>query len=292
MSREPATSERLSASEWLLRARARPPVQREFADSGIWIALDDVWRGFLTWPIWARVAQQDIAMRYKRSLIGPFWISLSLAAMIVGMAMLYSQIFNSPFKEYLTWLAVSMLCWNYLSITINESCGVLTDEGLLRALPVSITGLAGRVMMRNAIIFFHNLLTVAVMLIIFQVPIHLSALYAIPGILVYGLLGVLLGMMLGPICLRYRDVAQLIANFMQIAFFLTPIVWRPNQLGHRIAIVDANPLYQLLEIVRAPILGETIPQHTWVYVGLTISVCAILAFVIIAASRRRVFMWM
>lgn len=277
---------------WLLKPRRQARAHRPLDDTELWVGMHDIWSGLRTWPIWMRVARQDIGLRYKRSLIGPFWISLSLAAMVVGMALLYSQIFHTEFKGYLTHLAVSLLCWNYISVVINESCGVLADEGLLRALPVSITGLSGRMMMRNAIIFFHNLLTVVVMLLLFQAPFHLTALNAVWGIAVYAAFAVILGTILGPICLRFRDLAQVIANIVQIVFFLTPIVWQADQIGGRVAFVTMNPIYHLLEVVRAPILGQAVHSETWIFIGVMLTVGLCLSLITLSMTRRRVYMWM
>ena len=260
--------------------------------SGIGVGVRDIWQGLVTWPLWMRVAQQDIALRYKRSIIGPFWISLSLAAMIVGMSLLYSQIFKQDFKEYLIYLAVGLLCWNYLSAMINESCGVLIDDTYLRALPVSVVGLAGRAMMRNGIIFGHNLLTVLAMLLIFQAPFTWEALHAISGLVVYAIVGVLLGAILGPVCLRFRDLAQVISNILAILFFLTPIIWKPEQVAGRLALVELNPLFHLIELVRAPLLGKAVPLQSWLFVLATLGVLLLAALFVLSLTRRRIYMWM
>ncbi|MDP3675565.1 MAG: ABC transporter permease [Novosphingobium sp.] len=263
-----------------------------FSRGGLGVGLYDIWRGLVTWPVWMRLAQQDIALRYKRSVIGPFWISLSLAAMIIGMSLLYSQIFKTDFKEYLVYLSIGLLCWNYLSVMINESCVVLTDDTYLRALPVSVVGLAGRSMMRNGIIFAHNLLTVLVMLVILQAPFKLTAFHALSGVAVYAVFGVLLGSILAPICLRFRDVAQVISSVLGILFFLTPIIWKPDQVGGRVAIVEYNPIFHLIEIVRAPLLGHDVAPQSWAFVGLFLVVSLFTAILVLSVTRRRVYMWM
>jgi ABC-type polysaccharide/polyol phosphate export permease len=54
-----------------------------------------------------------------------------------------------------------------------------------------------------------------------------------------------------------------IANVLQVVFFLTPIFWSPETLPNRPAFVLFNPLYHLIEIVRAPLLGEVAPLVSW-----------------------------
>lgn len=260
--------------------------------TGLKIGLSDIWLGFLRSSIWWRMARQDISMRYKRSIIGPFWISISLAAMVVGLGLLYSQIFRTEFREYLVFLATGLFAWNYVSLVINEACGVLVEgEGMVRAFPVSITGLSIRMMLRNLIILAHNAITILLVLLLFRAPITWEALNIIPGLVVFAIFPVILGAVLGPICLRFRDIAQLIANVLQILFFMTPIIWQPDQIGGRVAFVMYNPIYHLIELIRAPLLNEHIQPESWIMVLVLIGLGSLAALVTLSLTRRRVFFW-
>ena len=71
---------------------------------------------------------------------------------------------------------------------------------------------------------------------------------------------------------RYRDVPQIILNIIQFLFFLTPIFWSPENLPQRPSFVHFNPLFHLIEIVRAPLLGKNAEIESWV-------ICMAMAFV-------------
>jgi ABC-type polysaccharide/polyol phosphate export permease len=257
------------------------------------VAVEDVVAGAQNWRVWMHMGFQDIQMRYRRSLIGPFWISLSLASMMLALTLVYSQIFHQPLRDYLTYLAPGLLAWTFIQQLVQESCGVITEnEGHLKNVPVPITSLAARMVWRNLVVFGHNLITVVILLVIFRVPPGPSALFAIFGVAVYALLGVGLGIVLGPISARYRDLPQVVQNVMQAFFFVTPIFWMPNASIGRTGIIDANPFYHLVELVRAPMLGHPLEPLTYAVVAACLAVVWLLALTTISYSKNRLYFWL
>ena len=193
--------------------------------------LSDFWATIQRWQVWYVLANQDIHMRYRRSMLGPFWISLSLGAMVLGMSLLYGQIFRMPFKEYISFLAPGFLCWFYLSSSVTDGCNAIVEnEANMRSVPIPISVTAARVAFRNLVIFLHNAVVVIFILAAFGQGLGPMAFFALGGVLLYVLLGYFVAIALGPICARFRDIPQVATNIMQIAFFLSPVMWRPVQL--------------------------------------------------------------
>lgn len=256
-------------------------------------AISDIRSGVAAWRIWVLLGYQDIQMRYRRSLIGPFWISISLITLIMTLAFLYSQIFGIPFKEYLSYLGIGLLAWYFLSALISEGCNAaLESEAHLRNVPLPLSTVALRVVFRSTIVFLHNLLAVVVMLAAFGIDVGWTALLAIPAIGLYLVLGTLLALVLGPLCARYRDLQQIVTNATQIVFFLSPIMWQASQASGRAAFVDGNPFYHLVEIVRAPILGELPSGRSWLVSLAVVVVLAIVALAYIPQAKRRLYLWL
>lgn len=255
--------------------------------------MGDIGAAVSRWRVWFLMANQDIGMRYRRSVIGPFWISLSLAAMVSGMALLYGQIFEREFSAYLTWLGCSFLAWLLLSALISEGCQIaIESEGQLRSIPIQLPVLAARVVHRNLVIFLHNALVIVGLFAIFGYAPAPSLVVAPLGVVMLLAFGFFIALVLGPLCLRFRDITQIIANILQISFFLTPIIWQPDQGNVRSVYVDANPFYHLIELVRAPILGHYPTALNWI-VAITVLVATIiLAFITLSVSRRKIFTWL
>jgi hypothetical protein len=68
---------------------------------------------------------------------------------------------------------------------------------------------------------------------------------------------------LGAICARFRDIPPIVGSVLQIGFFVTPIIWLPSQLGADDHWLLLNPFFDLLEVVRKPLLGATAGVHVW-----------------------------
>lgn len=248
---------------------------------------------FGRWRTWFLLGNQDIYLRYKRSVIGPFWISISLGAMILGMSLLFSQIYLIEFKDYLYWLAVSFLVWMLISGMMTETGSVLAEsESPLRNVRISQPTLVSRMVYRNFLIFLHNALVVAAVIIIFGYRPDWSMLWALPGLAVLLLMGFLYAISMSALCLRFRDISQVVSSILQIAFFLTPIIWQPSQGRVSAEFVLWNPFYHLIELVRAPLLGGA-PTLLNYQVSLgVVAVLAVTSLFALALTRRRVFLWL
>jgi len=242
---------------------------------------------------WMLMGNQDIGMRYRRSVIGPFWISIAMATMVVGIGTLYAEVMNQPYEEFLTYFGCGILAWTLLSSMINESCGIVVDsEGHLRSIPIPLTALASRMVYRNFVIFAHNALVVLIMLMVFGHQFTLYTPLALLGLAAYLPIGVCAALVLGPLCARFRDLTQVVASVIQIMFFLTPIFWVPGSNLSRPLVVEANPFFHLVEVVRRPLIGEPAAAPSWMVTLGVLAALFIASIVVLFISRRKIYLWL
>lgn len=245
------------------------------------------------WRTWFLMGNQDITLRYRRSLLGPFWISLAMAVLILGLGLLYSQIFHQPFKEFLAFLGAGLVAWYFLSNLMMEACAATTEaEGHLRALPLPIPIFAARVVYRNFLIFLHNLLVVIIMMLVLQRGISPTYLLVIPGVVIFCLFGFGLGVLVSPAAARFRDIPQVMATLLQLAFFVTPIFWRPSQISTSSPVVQLNPLYHMVELIREPLLGHAPSLNNYLVSLALVASVLVLAVINLAYTRRKIFLWL
>lgn len=253
----------------------------------------DFWAVLTRWRTWFLMGSQDISMRYRRSLLGPFWISLSMAVLVVGMALLYGKIFDQEFHQFLYWLSCGFLTWFFISGMVNEGMQIAIEaEGQLRSVPIPLPVLAARMVHRNVVIFAHNALVIIVMMALFGLRPTLYTLEVIPGVLTLTAVGFFVALVFGPICLRFRDVAQVVGNIIQIMFFLTPIIWKPDQGRVPEVVTQANPFFHLIELVRAPLLGSSPTLLNWEISLSVLATLAVLALFTLSLTRRKILIWL
>ncbi len=255
--------------------------------------LDDFVAIATRWRTWFLMANQDLALRYKRSVLGPFWISIAMAVMILGIGVLFAQVQRLETTTFLIFLGTGLLAWTLISACINEGAGlVIESEGHLRNVTLPVPLLAAKVVYRNLAIFGHNALIVGGMLLLLGAQPGPHVWQSGLALVVYVLLGVFVGVTLGPISARFRDLPLLVANLVQFAFFLTPIFWVPHSGLDRSLWLEANPFYHLVQIFRAPLLNEPVPTQSWT-VSLTILAGAALAAIVsLSLTRRKVYLWL
>lgn len=255
-------------------------------------ALEDLRLGFSRWRLPVALAQLDIRNRYRGSVLGPMWLTLSTAVTFIALGFLYATLFDMDLHEYLPFLVVSLILWTVFSQLITEACTSLTSaEGIIRQLPLPFTVHALRCVMRNAVIAAHNLPLILVVFLIFGINPGFTALLAIPGMLLFVLNGFALVLFLGMLCARFRDIGPIVGTVTQLAFFISPVIWKPELLKERQVWLVLNPVYDVMEVVRGPLLGQSPPPLIWAAaIGITAVACA-LSFAFFVRFRGRIAFW-
>ena len=109
----------------------------------------------------------------------------------------------------------------------------------------------------------HNVVVVVVVFAIFRVWPGAQAFRALPGAALWLADALAACLLLGTLGARYRDIPPIIASLMQIFFFISPIIWKPELISTGHAWLQLNPFYPLIEVVRRPLLGEHGAAHLW-----------------------------
>jgi lipopolysaccharide transport system permease protein len=256
------------------------------------LAMRDVGEGTRLLPLAWTLGWLDIRLRYRGSMLGPLWLTLSTGIMVGALGYLYAGIFHTDINSYLPFLALSLVLWGFLASVVSESCSAFTEsEGIVRAVRMPFFLFAARLLIRNVLVLAHNVLVIAVVYAVFRVWPGRHGLLAVPGLLLWGLDSLALVLMLGTFCARFRDILPIVASVMQIAFFMSPVIWMPEQLGRGQALLPFNPFFDMLEIVRAPLLGTLPAEGIWLGAMLYSMALWVLAWSLFTRARGRIAFW-
>lgn len=229
------------------------------------VAMKDIIEGFLNWRMWGRLGWQETKRRYRRTVFGPFWTTLSLGIFAFTLGILWADLWKQDPKTYLPFLTAGLLGWMLVSSIVTEGCTAFTAaEGLIKQLRFSYTILTCSVVWRNVIVFMHNLVIFVGVMMYANVPVTWSTLLLVPGVILVCINGVWIATLLGIFCSRFRDIQQVITSILQISMFVTPIFWTPEQLGADFKKwVDVNLLFHYVDIIRSPLLGRPPALLSW-----------------------------
>lgn len=258
------------------------------------LARRDLVGGLAAHDIWMLLGTNDIRLRYNRSKFGQFWITLSMAIFIGGIGFVYSTLFGQPMQDYLPFLAVNITIWTLISGTIIDSSTVFTQAAVFMrqdALPRTVFVL--RLMVRNVIVLAHNLVIVPLAFLIFLVRPSWTVVLAVPGLAIVLVALFFITLVLGVLATRFRDLPQIVQNGMQLFFFVTPIMWRSDQLkDQRELVILLNPFASLLRIVSDPLLGRVPPVESYATAGVFVVILAAIALPFFARFRARLVYWL
>ncbi len=208
------------------------------------------------WPIWLRIGLQDIRMRYRRSAVGVGWIFINLAIMIIAVGVVYGNLLGQNLKDFLPFLTVGLISWGYLTSSIVEGGNAfVASEGYIKQIGLPIYIYVFRFFVSITITMLISLPAYLVVVLIYSVRFKWGVLWVLPGIILFSMVSFLSIAIFSHLNARFRDTSHIASVVLQVMFFVTPIIWPPDLLRKRAInwIIDFNPFYHLIEVVRRPL---------------------------------------
>ncbi len=257
----------------------------------------DAWlellQAFKSWRLWTRFARDDLRARFRRSWVGPLWLVLTTAIFVAALGFVYGSLFQLDIRTYLPFVAVGLVVWGFISAIAAE--GVMTfveSETFIRQMRINPFVYVLRVVWRNTLVLGHHMaVALAVVLALAFPEPHLLLLAALGGVLLL-LQAVWVVPLLGLIGARFRDLQPIIANLLQVMFFVTPILWSPSLLGERRWVADYNPLHSLISVVREPLLGSVPDPGTYLVVVVMTAFGFLLTMILFGRLKARLVYWL
>jgi len=264
-----------------------PPVPSHVA-----LAWHDLSAGLIRYWMWWTLAFQDIKLRYRGSTLGPFWLTLSMLFLSVGMGVIYSHLFHTDAQTYMPYLTMGLIIWQYINTLTGEACQTfMMSESVIQQVPIPFSIHAYRVVCRNMVVLGHNLLIVPIGLVVFHIHLGWNIIEIVPAVLLLAINGIWTCMLLGMLSSRFRDIAPIVGSIMQISFFMTPVIWPADALGIYHWLADINPLFAAIDVLRAPVLGVAPARWSWPVLIVFTILGSGAAFALFARFRSRIAYW-
>ena len=265
---------------------------RRTTPSRFGLTVKDIQDGLKAYHVWIITGWQDIKMRYKRSTIGPFWITLSLGITVAAMGALYAHLFQQKVAEYIPYLSIGMIVWALISTLVIESCSIfIQSEGIIKQIRLPFSVYVLRMIWRNLIIFFHNAVVLVFVYLWFSIAWGWQVVLVPFGLLVIALNALWVGLVLGALSARFRDIPQIVTSLMQVLFFVTPVMWRAKLLKNHMWIAKWNPAYNLMKLVMRPLQGRLPSEYSLVFVALMTILGWGMALAFFSRFRARIAYW-
>jgi len=238
---------------------------------------------------------QDILSRYRRSTVGPFWITISMGLTVSIIAYVFGHLFNTPLEEYLPFLATGFILWVFFTSSILDgSLCFIESESMIKELQIPFLTYVYRVLWRNLFILAHNILIIPFVFLITGKNFTLFALLVVPGLFFVTFFLGWVSTLLAIICSRYRDAHHIVSSLLNVIFYLTPILWMPSQLSihTELEFFNLNPFYHMLELIRTPLLGKPPSIVSYIIVFFINIIGVLLTYKIFIHFRNKIAYWL
>ena len=252
-------------------------------------AADDFVQSFRAHQLWVALAMNDIVARYRGSMIGPFWITITTAVFVGGIGLVYSELMNVDPAAYVPWMATGVVLWQLISGLVLEGADALIGAaGIIRQTATPLPMFIWRVVLRGIINFLHQIVVIFAVALFFGYFTKINLPLAAAGLVLTVINVAWMALIASIISARFRDTQQVIASVIQLVFFMSPVLWRPQDLTRAKLILAPNPVYHMLEVVRGPLLGLPVPMISVIFLIVLAVLGWACAFLLFALVRRRI----
>lgn len=245
-----------------------------------------LFRRFFIFTAWS-----DIRMQYRRSTLGPWWITASMAVSVGVLSIVYSRLMHESLGPYVVYVGCGSAIWYLISTSISAGASVFNSESdYITQINIPISVYVLKLLTKNLITFGHSFI-VCVAIILMFAPINWHTLLFIPGmlLLLMNLYWVIL--LIGMLGSRYRDIPPIINSVIQLLFLASPIAWNANKLGAHSKIVLLNPITYAMDIVREPLMGHSPMLLSWIVGIVCFVIGTTISFLLLNKYRTRIPYW-
>jgi lipopolysaccharide transport system permease protein len=254
--------------------------------------LNNIWKYRF---FWMSLVRMDLRTRYRRSILGVGWSLLQPLAMSCVMCVALLQFVKASANEYVTHLLTGMVVWNFLLNCALQGCQCFFQgESYIRQCPLPLAIYP----LRTAIgALFHFSMGLVVMMAICTalrgVPGPEALFSLVPTLLLLFLFGWSLAVLGGTFNVYFNDTQHLAEVLFQIFFYLTPIIYRLEDLTkYRLAaLLHWSPIVAFLDLVRQPLLHHVPPTPGQYGYALLVTgvVTALAAFLLGRLQKNLIF---
>jgi ABC-type polysaccharide/polyol phosphate export permease len=256
------------------------------------LVMQDIQQAGSQYNIWLQLGLLEVKQRYRRSVLGPWWITLSTLIFIVAMGMVFSRLLAQSLAEYVPFFTTGFLLWSFISTSINDSTDIFrSNSGFIKQLKLPYNMYILKFLSKNIIFLAHNFVVYLLVIWFFKFNPGWKSVVAIPGLLLLILNMYWMCLFTALISTRFRDMVPIVNSGLQILFFITPISWMPRLLGSQSMVVQLNPFSYLIDIVRQPLLGADVSLSAWVVATTTAVVGLGVTLGIFRIARPKIPFW-
>lgn len=222
--------------------------------------LIDIWKSRY---FWTHLSFSDLRSRWRRSFFGILWTIIQPLGMTLLLSIVFGKIFNVEIREYAPYILSGMIIWEFVTASaIGGALAFVQADAYIKQCTHPLAIYTLRTVFTNIMVLsLASLTLIAWVLVVMP---HNFGWHWLAALAIFPILALIawpMATFLAYIAARFRDLPHALGLIFQAMWFVSPIYFEAKIFkgGELHALVDYNPIYHLLEIVRAPLLQGTWP---------------------------------
>jgi len=225
------------------------------------------------------MAVSEIKIRYARTSLGPWWQTINMLVLSLVLSFVFTKVFNAPSEEYVPFLIIGLIFWNFLQgILVESSVCLVHSRNLILNSTNPIWIYPFKLVFRVLIQFLHHALLIPIVVYYFKIDFNLISIVSfLTGMFVSIFIMLQMASILSILGSRFHDLEQVVTNIVQVLFYATPIIWMPSLVLGREFYMEYNPFYHVINIIRIPVIdGDMQIWQSSLVVSIALLGCLIL----------------
>ena len=238
------------------------------------------------------LAWNDTKARYKKSILGPFWLTAGNLIGVLGLSLVWSKLLGEELSDFAPALTIGLIVWQLIAGSVGEAPSIFIQQSkIIKSIAIPPWFFVVRSLSRQCINFLHNLIIIIGVLLYFDISFNASTFLVIPGLFLVLANLFWMSYLLGVFGARFRDIEHLINSFLPLLFFISPVIFRAERLPVDMNIIWLNPFSYFIEIIRSPTLGEAPEPETFFVMLMLLVIGGITTICIHKVFCQRLTFW-
>lgn len=245
--------------------------------------------------LWVNIAISKLRVRFIRTALGPVWEILGTMIFLIFITIIWSRLWGRSFFEYFGFLYTGYAIWKIISTTITESTFLFSElyANALRNMKCNPLSFCLGNSLKNIFILFLNL-PIVLLITIYNGTLSINGILLISYYLViFFITAVCVSFIIGVLCLKFRDLQYSVVVIMQLLFFMTPVIWDPQQIAEkgRFFLIDINIFYHYVEFFRSALLYGKVEMLSVYVVSISSLLLIFITYYIYHKIKQKLIFW-
>jgi len=205
---------------------------------------------------------RNLKTKYHRSVLGMLWTVLTPLSMAGVYYMVFRFVFRVEIPHYMVFILSGVIPWTFFAQSVMDGMeSIVGSLGLVSRVPVPLQAFAYTNTITNFITLLLSVPIIFAAGVFSGTPIN-ATLLLIPLFLgILFLFTYSLAFILSVLFVFFRDLRHLFSIFLQIWFYLTPVIYQESMIPERFHwVLYANPMSALFVAIRSVLIRGEIPS--------------------------------